>query len=80
MFELTGMEVGGVTPFSLPSDLPLYVDEAVMNAEWIILGGGSRRIKIKTSPQVLLKLGGEVIGGLALEFEARTNANAESLG
>jgi prolyl-tRNA editing enzyme YbaK/EbsC (Cys-tRNA(Pro) deacylase) len=80
MFELTGMEVGGVTPFSLPSDLPLYVDEAVMNAEWIILGGGSRRIKIKTSPQVLINLGGQVISGLTLDYEPGNNANAESVG
>ncbi len=26
MHALTGMEVGGVTPFSLPADMPLYVD------------------------------------------------------
>jgi prolyl-tRNA editing enzyme YbaK/EbsC (Cys-tRNA(Pro) deacylase) len=66
MLELTGMEVGGVTPFSLPPGLPLYVDEQVMNAEWVILGGGSRRIKIKTNPQALIELGGEVVSGLAI--------------
>ncbi|HLE63608.1 MAG TPA: YbaK/EbsC family protein [Pyrinomonadaceae bacterium] len=65
MLALTGMEVGGVTPFSLPSDLPLYVDAQVMNAEWVILGGGSRRIKIKIKPEVLLKLGAQVITDLA---------------
>jgi len=67
MVELTGMEVGGVTPFSLPPDLPLYVDAQVMKPEWIVLGGGSRRIKIKTSPEALLKVGAEVIVGLALD-------------
>jgi prolyl-tRNA editing enzyme YbaK/EbsC (Cys-tRNA(Pro) deacylase) len=66
MVALTGMEVGGVTPFSLPPALPLYVDAHVMNAEWVILGGGSRRIKIKLTPEVLVKLGGEVVPGLAL--------------
>jgi prolyl-tRNA editing enzyme YbaK/EbsC (Cys-tRNA(Pro) deacylase) len=66
MVALTGMEVGGVTPFSLPADLPLYVDANVMNAEWIILGGGSRRIKIKISPEVFLKLGAEVVTDLAI--------------
>ena len=27
---LTGMMVGGVTPFALPEDLPVYVDDQVM--------------------------------------------------
>jgi prolyl-tRNA editing enzyme YbaK/EbsC (Cys-tRNA(Pro) deacylase) len=66
VLELTGMEIGGVTPFSLPTDLPLYVDERVMIPDWVILGGGSRRIKIKIRPQVLTKLGGEVIADLAI--------------
>jgi prolyl-tRNA editing enzyme YbaK/EbsC (Cys-tRNA(Pro) deacylase) len=66
MLALTGMEVGGVTPFSLPSALPLYVDAQVMSAPWVILGGGSRRIKIKIKPEVLRKLGAEVIRGLAV--------------
>ena len=30
MMSLTGMEVGGVTLFSLPAGIPLYVDERVM--------------------------------------------------
>src|SRR2546426_2306315 len=30
MHALTGMEVGGVTPFSLPPGIPLYVDSRVM--------------------------------------------------
>jgi prolyl-tRNA editing enzyme YbaK/EbsC (Cys-tRNA(Pro) deacylase) len=66
MVGLTGMEVGGVTPFSLPPDLPLYVDEQVMNPDWVILGGGSRRIKIQIKPEALTRLGAEVIQGLAL--------------
>ena len=38
--EITGMELGGVTPFALPADLPILVDQAVMSAETIVLGGG----------------------------------------
>src|SRR5215471_18969279 len=30
MQALTGMQVGGVTPFSLPAGFPLYVDARVM--------------------------------------------------
>jgi len=64
--ELTQMELGGVTPLSLPAGLPLYVDERVLKAEWVILGGGSRSIKIKIAPEVFKSLHAEVVSGLAL--------------
>lgn len=51
--ERTGMLIGGVTPFGLPDDLQVLVDERVMEREWIILGGGNRTSKIKASPDVL---------------------------
>lgn len=63
--QVTGMKVGGVTPFALPRDLPLYVDAAVMAHPWIILGGGSRSIKLKIDPAALIEIGGEVVEGLA---------------
>ncbi len=67
MKELTGMEVGGVTPMSLPEGLPLYVDERVMQCDWIILGGGGRDLKIKTSPEVFTKLGAAIVSDLGME-------------
>jgi prolyl-tRNA editing enzyme YbaK/EbsC (Cys-tRNA(Pro) deacylase) len=64
--ELTGMEIGGVTAFALPAGLPIWVDAAVMVRERIILGGGSRSIKILTPPSTLTMLDGvTVIDGLA---------------
>ena len=64
--ELTGMEIGGVTAFALPAGLPIWVDAAVMARERIILGGGSRSIKILTPPSTLTKLDDvTVIDGLA---------------
>jgi prolyl-tRNA editing enzyme YbaK/EbsC (Cys-tRNA(Pro) deacylase) len=63
--ELTGMEIGGVTPLALPAGLPLYVDERVTRAEWVILGGGGRGIKIKIAPEVFMKLSADVIPELA---------------
>jgi len=69
--ELTGMEIGGVTPLALPAGLPLYVDERVTRAEWVILGGGSREIKIKIAPVVFIKLSAEVIPELAFEVAGR---------
>ena len=43
---LTGMSIGGVTPFGLPGDLALWVDARVMECDRIILGGGSRDRKV----------------------------------
>src|SRR5215813_9689070 len=56
MVALTGMQVGGVTPFSLPAGVPLYIDDRIMVLDWIILGGGGRSLKIKTSPKVFPRL------------------------
>ena len=50
--DLTGMEIGGVTAVGLPDSLPLWVDSRVMLPNYVLLGGGSRSIKIKVSPQI----------------------------
>ena len=63
---LTGMEVGGVTPFSLPERLQLYVDSRIMKLDWVILGGGGRDRKLKISPEVFHQLGAEIVENLAL--------------
>ena len=63
--ELTGMMIGGVTPFGLPADLPLWIDKRVADRADVILGGGSRSLKVQVDPQVLVSLGGEVVEGLA---------------
>jgi len=67
--EVTGMMIGGVTPLALPADLPVYVDERVMAQPEVILGGGSRSMKVKVSPKVFEHLPGiTVIEGLANEI------------
>jgi prolyl-tRNA editing enzyme YbaK/EbsC (Cys-tRNA(Pro) deacylase) len=58
---LTGMMLGGVTVFALPADLPIYVDEGLMPLPWIILGGGSRSLKVKISPEVFRVLPGATV-------------------
>lgn len=63
--ELTGMEIGGVTPVGLPDGLPLWVDAAVMTRPRIVLGGGGRDRKIVAPPTLLEALGAEVVEGLA---------------
>ena len=64
--ELTGMMIGGVTPFCLPDDLPVYVDSRIMSLDYVILGGGSRSAKVKINPEVFNKMPSvQVIEGLA---------------
>ena len=64
--DLTGMMIGGVTVFALPPDLPIYVDETLLECEWIILGGGSRSTKIKIAPAVFSRLpSATVVPGLS---------------
>ena len=54
--ELTGMLLGGVTVFALPAELPIYIDDKVMQLEWAILGSGSRSSKIRVAPEALRRL------------------------
>jgi len=64
--EVTGMELGGVTPFGLPESLPIWVDARVMACEQIIVGGGNRSSKIVMPPDGLLLIDAvEVVDGLA---------------
>ena len=65
---ITGMEIGGVTVFGLPDDLPIWVDSRVMGRERIVVGGGSRSWKVLLSPTALAALPGvEVVDGLATD-------------
>ena len=70
MEVLTGMEVGGVTPFAPPEGLQLYVDSRIMKLDWVILGGGGRDRKLKISPEVFHQLGAEIVENLALPINS----------
>jgi prolyl-tRNA editing enzyme YbaK/EbsC (Cys-tRNA(Pro) deacylase) len=73
--ELTGMEIGGVTPFGLPDGLPVWIDADVMVRSRIILGGGSRSWKVISTPALLSALPrAEVVDGLANPSEPREAA------
>jgi prolyl-tRNA editing enzyme YbaK/EbsC (Cys-tRNA(Pro) deacylase) len=64
--EVTGMEIGGVTPFGLPEGLRVWIDAAVLEPDWVIVGAGSRSAKIKLDPRVFRALGDvEIVAGLA---------------
>jgi prolyl-tRNA editing enzyme YbaK/EbsC (Cys-tRNA(Pro) deacylase) len=61
-----GMQIGGVTPFGLPDDVPIWIDAAVMERGLIIVGGGSRDRKILCPPASLAAIASaEVVEGLA---------------
>ena len=53
---LTGMKTGGVTPFGLPDELPIYVDARVMDLDEILVGGGNRSTKIFVDPEVFERM------------------------
>ena len=64
--KLTAMEIGGVTPITLPRSLPLWVDSKVMQRNTIVLGGGNRSSKIKVSPKIFnYTYNTEIVEGLA---------------
>ena len=65
--HLTGMMIGGVTPFALPKSLQIYIDAMVMDLDYVILGGGSRSGKLKVHPSALLNISAaSVIEGLSM--------------
>jgi len=68
--EMTGMELGGVTPVAIPEELPVWVDARVMERDYVILGCGNRSGKIIVSPALFGKTANtEIVEGLALPME-----------
>lgn len=64
--EVTGMLTDGVTPFGLPEGITVYVDARVLEIPQVIVGGGSRAVKIAVDPEVFLRMpSAEVVAGLA---------------
>jgi prolyl-tRNA editing enzyme YbaK/EbsC (Cys-tRNA(Pro) deacylase) len=66
--EITGMEIGGVTVFGLPDDLPIWIDARVLAREQVVVGGGSRSWKVILPPAELLRIpGAAAVEGLATD-------------
>jgi len=64
--RVTGMMIGGVTPFGLSPGVPIYIDSRIPSLPYVILGGGNRSSKIKAAPDLLSRLpGARLIEGLA---------------
>jgi prolyl-tRNA editing enzyme YbaK/EbsC (Cys-tRNA(Pro) deacylase) len=65
--DLTGQEIGGVTIFGLPDTIPVWIDPAVMQRPWVVVGAGSRTAKLKLDPSQLQGLDGyEIVPDLAM--------------
>lgn len=64
--QLTGQEIGGVTIFGLPPEMPVWLDSRVLECDWIVVGAGSRTAKIRVDPAQLNGLDRyELVEGLA---------------
>jgi prolyl-tRNA editing enzyme YbaK/EbsC (Cys-tRNA(Pro) deacylase) len=63
----TGQLLGGVTPFTLPADIPVFIDEGLLALDFVIVGAGSRSAKIRMAPRGILRvIKAEVVAGLAV--------------
>ena len=54
--NITGMEIGGVTPFGLPDNINIYVDNKIFDIEQLVIGAGIRSAKIIINPLELKKI------------------------
>lgn len=66
--ETTGMEIGGVTPFALPRAFAgrRWADARIADLERVIVGGGSRSIKLSVAPAALESAGFAFVEDLAV--------------
>lgn len=65
--ELTGMSQGGITPVGLPEGWPILVDDAVVVAGPVVIGGGVRGSKILLDGAALADLPGARVLPLAIQ-------------
>jgi prolyl-tRNA editing enzyme YbaK/EbsC (Cys-tRNA(Pro) deacylase) len=67
----SGMAYGGITPLGLPGDWPVLVDRAVADADWAVIGSGTRGSKLAVPGSVLAGLpAAEVLEGLGQSVPA----------
>jgi prolyl-tRNA editing enzyme YbaK/EbsC (Cys-tRNA(Pro) deacylase) len=58
-FAVTGHPVGGVCPFGLATDLPIYLDESLKAFETVFPAGGSLNTSVELSTNRLFELVGD---------------------
>jgi prolyl-tRNA editing enzyme YbaK/EbsC (Cys-tRNA(Pro) deacylase) len=64
--EVTGMEIGGVTPFGLSDHVQRrWADARIAELDEVVVGGGSRSLKLAVAPAALERVGFEFVEDLA---------------
>jgi prolyl-tRNA editing enzyme YbaK/EbsC (Cys-tRNA(Pro) deacylase) len=58
-FALTGHPVGGVCPFGLATELPIYLDESLKAFDFVYPAGGSLNTSVRVSIDRLFELVGD---------------------
>jgi prolyl-tRNA editing enzyme YbaK/EbsC (Cys-tRNA(Pro) deacylase) len=56
--ELTGHPVGGVCPFGLANDLPIYLDQSLQAFDEVLPAAGAIHSAVRISPQQLAEITG----------------------
>lgn len=51
----TGYQVGGISPFGTRSDMPVYVQDTILESKTIFINGGRRGFMVEIEAAVLLK-------------------------
>jgi len=60
VLQVTGYELGAVSPFGIPPDIPILMDEAVLSQPAISMGSGVRGTAVLLTTDNLLKALGEI--------------------
>ncbi len=55
IFTLTGYVRGGCSPFAMKKKYPLYIQDDILNQDYIIVSGGQKGIQIKMKTADFLK-------------------------
>jgi Cys-tRNA(Pro)/Cys-tRNA(Cys) deacylase len=63
VLQVTGYELGAVSPFGIPPEIPILMDEAVLSQPSVSLGSGVRGTTILLTTENLLKALGEIQTG-----------------
>lgn len=61
--EITGYQIGGVSPFGMPNPLPMLVDKNILDQPSVSLGSGVRGTAIMITIPNMIKALGEVESG-----------------
>ena len=66
VFEITGFQVGGVCPFALKQQVPIYLDESLLRYDLVYAAAGTANTALPISFQELA----EITGGQACKVSA----------